>query len=96
MSPLDDPKGVGPVAERLIGHVTHWYGGIQVAGIHVDEGELHVGDTVHIVGHTSDLMQRIDSIEIEHHEVPEVRAGEDVGVRVSDHVREHDRIFVVH
>lgn len=83
------------MAERLIGHVTHWYGGIGVAGVHMDEGELHVGDTVHIVGHTSDLTQKVDSMEVEHHYVPEARAGEDIGIRAVEHVREHDRVFLV-
>lgn len=84
------------MSEELLGHVTHWYGRIGVAGIRIDSGVLHVGDTVHVVGHTSDTVQRVDSIEIDHRQVGEAHTGDDIGVRFSEHVREHDRVFVIH
>lgn len=83
------------MTEQLIGHVTHWYGRNMVAGIHMDAGELHPGDVVHIVGHTSDLEQPVGSIEIDHHHVDEARRGEEIGMKVGDHVREHDRVYRV-
>ena len=83
------------MAEKLVGHVTHWFGRPMVAGIHVDHGVLHAGDTVHIVGHTSDIEQPVLSMEVEHHHVEEAREGDDIGIRVSDHVREGDRVYLV-
>jgi len=83
------------MAEQLVGHVTHWFGRNMVAGVHMDEGELHAGDVVHIVGHTSDLEQPIGSIEIDHHRVDEAHAGEEIGIKVGDHVREHDLVYRV-
>ena len=46
------------MSEQLIGTVTHYFGKAQVAGIEVTEGELHVGDTIHVIGHTSDFTQQ--------------------------------------
>jgi translation elongation factor EF-Tu-like GTPase len=83
------------MTEHLVGHVTHWYGRNMVAGIHVDHGELHAGDVVHIVGHTSDLKQPVGSIEIDHHHVEAARQGDEIGIQVGDHVREKDRVYRV-
>ena len=83
------------MAEQLIGTVTHYFGKAQVAGITITDGKLHVGDTIHIVGHTSDFMQRIESMQIEHAPVELAKAGDRIGVRVSEHAREHDKVYKV-
>ena len=83
------------MAEQLIGHVTHWFGRVNVAGIHLESGELREGDVIHIHGHTSDIEQRVGSMEVEHNVVHEARPGEDISVKVGDHVREHDEVYVV-
>jgi translation elongation factor EF-Tu-like GTPase len=83
------------MTEHLVGHVTHWYGRSMVAGVHVDHGVLHAGDVVHIVGHTSDVQQPVESIEMEHRHIEEAREGDEIGIRVGDHVREHDKVYRV-
>lgn len=83
------------MAEQLIGHVTHWYGRNMVAGVHVDSGELHPGDMVHIVGHTSDVEQPIGSIEIDHNRIETAHTGDEIGIKVGEHVREHDLVYRV-
>ena len=83
------------MAEVEIGRITHYYGKIGVAAIELDKGSMTVGDTIHIKGHTTDLTQTIDSMQIEHEAVQEARQGQAVGVHVSDHVREHDIVYKV-
>jgi putative protease len=83
------------MAEQLIGTVTHYFGKAQVAGIEITEGELHVGDTVHIVGHTSDFTQKIDSMQIDRAPVEVAKVGDVIGIRVVEHAREHDKVFRV-
>jgi putative protease len=56
---------------------------------------LRVGDTIRIKGHTTDFTQKVDSLQIDHAPVPEVRAGQDFGIKVSDLVREHDVVYKV-
>jgi len=84
------------MSEELIGYVTHWYSSIGVAGVHLDRGRLRVGDTIHVLGRTSDVTGHIDSMEIAHEAVREAASGDDVGVRMPDHVREHDKVYLVH
>lgn len=83
------------MAQEMIGHVIHYWSKIGVAGIHVTEGELKIGDTIRIKGHTSDLTQRVASMQIEGQEVEIAKAGEDIGLKVADYVREHDQVFKV-
>jgi len=83
------------MAEELIGTVTHYFGKAQVAGIEITEGQLQVGDTVHIVGHTSDFTQTIDSMQIDRAAVETAKVGDLIGIKVAEHAREHDQVFRV-
>jgi translation elongation factor EF-1alpha len=83
------------MAEQLIGKVTHYFGKANVAAIQITDGELRVGDTVHIVGHTSDFTQKIDSIQIDRAPVDLAKPGDHVGVQVIEPAREHDQVFRV-
>jgi translation elongation factor EF-1alpha len=80
--------------EREVGKVSHYFSKIGVAVIELAD-TLKVGDTIHIKGATSDFTQKVDSMQIEHVSVPEAKAGESIGMKVKDHVREHDQVFVV-
>ena len=84
-----------PMEEQLVGTVTHYFGKVSVAGIELTEGELHVGDTIHIVGHTSDFTQTIDSMQIDGIAVESAGIGDRIGVRVIEHARDHDKVYKV-
>ena len=79
--------------ELEIGYVTHYFGHINVAAIQLTNGELAVGDTVHIKGHSSDFTTRVESMQVEHKDVPLAKKGDGVGLRVPAHAREHDKVF---
>ncbi|MBN2097806.1 MAG: hypothetical protein JW714_04945 [Candidatus Omnitrophica bacterium] len=81
--------------ETKIGAVTHYYSHLGVGIIKIEEGSLKVGDTVHFKGHTTDFQQAIESIQVEHQDVQEAKVGDLVGIKVSEHVREHDEVFKV-
>ena len=81
--------------EVKIGQVSHYFGKIQVAAIELSEGELSVGDTIHVKGHTSDFTQTIDSMQIDNAEVTKAGKGKSVGIRVAEHARVGDTVFKV-
>ncbi len=83
------------MAEKKVGIITHYFDKIGVAVVKITERDLKVGDTIHIKGHTSDFTQRIESMQVEHKDVVEAKVGEAVGLRVTDHAREHDEVFKV-
>ncbi|MGD8450777.1 MAG: EF-Tu/IF-2/RF-3 family GTPase [Phycisphaerae bacterium] len=83
------------MSEQRIGIVTHYFGKVGVAAIRITDGELHTGDTIHIVGHTSDFTQPVDSMQVEHATVQAARPGDEIGLRVIEHAREHDVVYRV-
>ena len=83
------------MAEEIVGKVTHYFAKVSVAIMELEKGALKVGDTIHITGHTSDFTQKIDSIEVEHEKVQEVKPGDSFGIKVDEKVREHDVVHKV-
>ena len=81
--------------EKKVGEIIKFFGKINVAAIRLSEGSLKVGDTIHIVGHTTDLTETVDSMQIENKNVQEAGPGADIGIKVKDRVREHDTVFKV-
>ena len=83
------------MTETKIGTVTHYYNQIHVAGVILTDGELHEGDTIHIQGHTSDFTQKVGSMEMDHKQIHAAKTGDDIGISVIDHAREHDTVYLV-
>ena len=83
------------MVEEKIGVVEHFFTNVGVAAIKITSGELKVGDTIHIVGATTDFKQKIDSMEIDRNPVESVKTGDDVGIKVKERVREHDVVYKV-
>jgi putative protease len=83
------------MAEQLIGVVDHWYGKINVAGVRLTDGRLSLGDTIHFVGHTTDLTATVQSMQIDHETVTEAGPGDQVGIKVTDRVRTGDSVYLV-
>ena len=80
--------------EKRIGEITHYFSGIGVAVLQLND-ELRVGDGVHILGHTTDFVQEIESMEIEHQKVDAVGPGSDVALKVNQKVRSGDAIYKI-
>ncbi len=81
--------------EIKIGQVTHYFSRAGVAAIKILEGTLAMGDTIHILGKTTDFQQKVESMQIEHQPIQIARAGDDVGIKVNSPVKEHDIVYKV-
>jgi len=88
-------KGEVDMEEREIGHISHYFGHISVAAIEVTEGTVSVGETLHFKGHTTDFEMKVESMQIEHESVSEVKAGDSIGIKVPEKVRIGDKVFKV-
>ena len=80
--------------EEVIGKVSDFFARPVVAGIELI-GSLKVGDKLHISGHTTDLEFTVDSMQINNVPVTEAKAGDSVGIKVSDRVRMGDTVYKV-
>lgn len=99
--PAPKPQPAAPArpeplpGEEFVGVVTHYYGHLSVAAIRIEAGTLRVGDTIRILGHTSDFRQRIDSMQLEHQPVTEAGKRQEIGLKVVQHARENDVVYRV-
>lgn len=75
-----------------IGRITHFFSKINVAVIEL-KAPLKVGDTIVVKGPTTDFQQVVDSMQIEHENVQTALAGQSIGLRVVQRVRETDAVF---
>ena len=79
---------------KRIGVVTHYYSHLSVVILRLEPGTtLRIGDVIHIRGHTTNFSQKIESLEVNHAPVTEVGPHDDFGLKVVEHVREHDVVY---
>lgn len=88
---------VGGLSEKElveIGKITHFFTKISVAIVELT-GTLSVGDQILLKGPTTNVEQKVDSMQIEHKDVQKASRGQSIGLRVNDRVREHDVVYKV-
>ncbi len=81
--------------EKLIGKITHYFTNIGVGVIEITEGDLKVGDKIHIKGANSDFEQAVDSMQIEHENIEKAKKGDAIGLKVDQQAREGDQVFKI-
>ena len=82
------------MAEEEVGTVSTFFARPVVAGLTLSGG-IRVGDTLHIVGHTTDLVVTVESMQVNNVNVTSASPGQEVGIKVPDRVRHGDRVLKV-
>ena len=77
-----------------VGRITHFYSKANVAIIELS-APLNKGDIIVIRGSTTKIEQTVDSMEIEHKQIVNGKAGQNVGMKVAGRVRENDIVYKV-
>ena len=80
--------------EEEIGVVTHFFGKISVGMIQLNAA-LRVGDTIHIKGAHDDFTQEVSSMRIEYNDVQEAKAGDLIGIKLTQKVHANDKVYKV-
>ena len=80
--------------EEVIGRVSDFFAHPVVAGIELT-APLKLGDKIHIKGHTTDLEMTVTSIQVNNVAVNEAKAGDSIGVKVSERVRRADAVYKI-
>jgi translation elongation factor EF-1alpha len=94
---LNQKRRVDGMSERSlkeIGKVSHYFTKIGVAVIELT-GTLSVGDKILFQGSTTDFEQAVSSIQIEHKDITKAQAGQSIGLKVLNRVREGDVVYKV-
>jgi hypothetical protein len=78
--------------DNYIGRVSHYYGDLHVAVLALSD-MIHAGDYLHLIGHTTDFVQPVASLQINHRAVQVAGPGQEVALRVSDRVHVYDAVY---
>lgn len=82
------------MTEEIIGKVSGFFARPVVAGIELT-APLNVGDKIRIKGHTTDLEMTVGSMQIKNVNVTAAKAGDSIGIKVSDRVRAGDLVYKI-
>ena len=83
------------MAEEQVAVIVKFFAKPSVAALEVTKGTIKTGDLLKYKGHTTDFTEAISSMEIDNQAVDEVKAGDLVGVKVKERVREGDKVYKV-
>ena len=75
-----------------VGRVTHFYPKISVAIVEL-KASLNIGDKILIKGATTNFEQTVESMQIEHKNIERAEAGQIIGLKVKERVRENDKVY---
>ncbi len=82
------------MAEEMIGTVMDFFAKPVVAGIDL-MGTLKTGDSIHIVGHTTDMQLNVGSMQINNANVNEAKPRDYIGIKGRDRVRRGDKVYKI-
>lgn len=82
------------VKKKLVGKVAHYYSKISVGVVDLTD-DLKVGDEILVQGNVTNFKQKVESMEIEHKSIEQAKAGDSIGLKVNDKVRENDSVYKV-
>ena len=80
--------------KKEVGKINHFYNKIGVAVVDLT-GEMKVGDKIAIEGASTNISQTVDSMQIENKNIEVANAGQSVGLKVNDKVRDGDIVYKV-
>lgn len=90
-------KRPGLVKEALavlpMAEVTHYFPHVHAAVLKIKVGDIRIGDELHFKGHTTDFVQRVMSMQIDHKPVAIATKGDDFGLEVKSRVRAGDLVY---
>lgn len=75
-----------------VGHIVHFFSKIGVAIIELN-APLSVGDLILIKGPATDFEQVVESMQVEHKNIPKAEGGQSVGLKLSQQAKERDVVY---
>jgi hypothetical protein len=75
-----------------VGSITHFFSKIGVAVVELT-APLAVGDHILVKGPSTDFEQVVESMQIEHANIPKAEAGQAIGLKLAEYARERDVVY---
>ena len=83
------------MSEEQVGVVVKFFVKPSVAAIEVTGTGIKIGDLLKYQGHTTDFTEEITSMELDNQSIEEAKAGDMIGIKVKERVRENDKVYKV-
>ncbi|MEW5921877.1 MAG: EF-Tu/IF-2/RF-3 family GTPase [Bacillota bacterium] len=77
---------------ETVGKINNYFGKVSVAVVELS-GTLKVGDRIKIKGSGTDLEQQVTSMQIDHNNIQEAKAGQLIGMKVDGKVKAGDTVY---
>ena len=85
-----------PEQGKYIGKIVHYFSNLGVAVIKIEEGELKIGDKIRILGgQETNFEQTVDSMQVDRKNVEVAKVGDEIGMKVSQKVRDSYRVYKI-
>lgn len=78
--------------ETFLGVIEDYFQQVGVVALTL-KSSVALGDRIHVRGHTTDLIQVVDSMQIDHQAVEQANANDGVGIKISDKCRAGDYVY---
>jgi len=78
----------------LLGRVEDYFAHVNVMALKL-LAPVSVGNMIRIKGHTTDITQKVESMQIEHQPVQAASAGDSVGIKIADRARRTDVVYKI-
>jgi len=78
---------------KEVGEVTHFYSHLGVAIVKC-KVPISTGDMLWFKGATTDFKETVSSMQYDHKTIQAAKKGQEVGIKVSEKVREGDKVYL--
>jgi putative protease len=85
---------IAPVNGVLLGYVEDYFAKIGVIALTL-QGPLALGQRIQVLGHTTNLEQAVDSMQIDHAPVTQADKKNAVGIKVIGRARRGDHVYLL-
>jgi len=75
-----------------VGKVSHYFPKVGVAVVELS-APLRVGNTIKIISESGSFTQEVSSMQVEHADIAEAAAGQSIGLKVNEQVKQGSRVF---
>jgi len=83
------------MGEEIVGVVRTYFSKVGVAAVEVTQSKISLGDTLKFKGHTTQFEMTLDSMQKDNKVINEAAAGDLIGIKVPEKVRENDMMIKI-
>lgn len=81
--------------DKAIGKVVHYYDKLGVAIVDLESGGLKVGNEVKFKRGDEEFTQKVESLQVDHEQVDDVKKGDSFGLKVSQPTKPGTEVYLV-